>query len=128
MKKKIVYLLFVLCLIKLYHIADRRANFSLNLLINSFSVNAGEKSSLGPIADDYISIKNIFLNKKISVFKISEYILEECPACSHRIVEFVYPIKFKQDTNILISSKNEVEKINCEIISGTKYFNIHECK
>ena len=128
MRKKIIFLLFFLCLAKLYHIADRRMNFSLNLLINSFSVNAGEKSSLGPIADDYISIKNIFLNKKISVFKISEYILEECPSCSHRIVEFVYPIKFKQDANILISSYKEVEKINCEIISNTKYFNIHECK
>ena len=128
MRKKIIFLLFFLCLAKLYHIADRRMNFSLNLLINSFSVNAGEKSSLGPIADDYISIKNIFLNKKISDFRISEYILEECPACSHRIVEFVYPIKFNQDANILISSNKEVKKINCEIISNTKYFNIHECK
>ena len=86
MRKKIIFLLFFLCLAKLYHIADRRMNFSLNLLINSFSVNSGEKSSLGPIADDYISIKNIFLNKKISYFKISEYLLKDCPACSYRIV------------------------------------------
>ena len=128
MRKKIIFLLCFLCLAKLYHIADRRMNFSLNLLINSFCVNAGEKSSLGPIADDYIMIKKIFLNKKIAEFKISEYILEYCPGCSHRIVEFSYPIKFKQDANILIDSTKEVEEINCEIISNTKYFNIHECK
>ena len=59
MRKKIIFLLFFLCLAKLYHIADRRMNFSLNLLINSFSVNAGEQSSLGLIASDVILIKDV---------------------------------------------------------------------
>ena len=103
-------------------------DFSFTLLINSFNKNAGEKSSLGFLADDYISIKNIFLDKKISKYKISTYLLEDCPGCSHRIVEFTYPILFKQEANILIASIKESEKINCEIISTTNHFNIHECK
>ena len=70
MRKKIILLLFLLCLVKLYHIADRRMDFSFTLLINSFNKNAGEKSSLGFLADDYISIKNIFLDKKISKYKM----------------------------------------------------------
>ena len=41
MRKKIIYLLFVLCLIKLYHIADRSLKFSPNLLLSSFKKNAG---------------------------------------------------------------------------------------
>ena len=128
MRKKIIFLLFLLCLVKLYHIADRRMGFSFSLLTNSFNKNAGEKSSLGPFADDYISIKNIFLDKKISEFKISKYLVENCPLCSYQIVEFTYPILFKQKANILIASNKESKKINCEIISNTKLFNIYECK
>ena len=56
LKKKIVFLLFVLCLIKLYDIAGRSLNFSPNLLINSFKEDGGEKSSLGIIGDDVIPI------------------------------------------------------------------------
>ena len=128
MRKKIIFLLFLLCLVKLYHIADRRMGFSFDLLINSFNKNAGEKSSLGLFADDYISIKNIFLDKKISEFKISKYLLEDCPSCSRQIIEFTYPILFKQEANILIASNKESKKINCEVISNTKLFNIYECK
>ena len=65
MKKKIIYFLFLLSLIKLYDIADRSLNFSPNLLINSFEQNAGEKSSLGFLADDFIKIRNFFLSKNI---------------------------------------------------------------
>ena len=60
MRKKLFYLLFVLCLFKLYHIADRSLKFSPNLLINSFNQNVGEKISLGITGNDVISIKNFF--------------------------------------------------------------------
>ena len=62
MRKKIFFLLFVLCLIKLYDIAGRSLNFSSNLLINSFKEDGGEKSSLGITADDVIPIRSFFLN------------------------------------------------------------------
>ena len=128
MRKKIIFLLFFLCLAKLYHIADRRANFSLNLLINSFSVNAGEQSSLGPIAGDVILIKDMFLNKDISEFILSENILKNCPRCSHRIIEFIYPIKIKQKAAFLVAHKNDEKQKNCELISFTNSYNIYECK
>ena len=128
MRKKIIFLLFFLCLAKLYHIAERRTNFSLNLLINSFSVNAGEKSSLGQIGDDIIIIKNFFLNKDISEFVLSKDTLENCPRCSQRIIEFVYPIKIKQKATFLVAYKNEKKQKNCELTSFTKSYNIYECK
>ena len=128
MRKKIIFLIFFLCLAKLYHIADRRTNFSLNLLINSFSVNAGEQSSLGSIASDVILIKDIFLNKDISEFILSEDILKNCPRCAHRIIEFIYPVKIKQNAAFLIAYKNDEEQKNCELISFTKSYNIYECK
>ena len=128
MRKKIIFLLFFLCLAKLYHIADRRANFSLNLLINSFSVNAGEQSSLGQIGDDVILIKDIFLKKDISEFVLSKDTLENCPRCSHRIIEFIYPIKIKQNAAFLVAHKNDEKQKNCELISFTNSYNIYECK
>ena len=45
MRNKLFYLLFVLCLIKLYDIADRSLNFSTDLLQKSFKQGAGEKNS-----------------------------------------------------------------------------------
>ena len=128
MKNKIIFILFLLCIVKLYHIADQRVDFSLNLLLNSFNKNAGEKNSLGPLSDDYILIKKTFYEKKILEYKISDYILKDCPGCSHKIVEFTYPILFNSNANILITSNKESVKENCKIMSNTKYFNIHECK
>ena len=128
MRKKIIFLLFFCCLAKLYHIADRRMDFSLDLLINSFTVSAAEQSSLGQIADDVVLIKNIFLNKNVSEFMLSEDILRICPRCSHRIIEFIYPIKIKQNAAFLVAYKNDDKQKNCELISFTKSYNIYECK
>ena len=128
MRKKIIFLLFFLCLAKLYHIADRRMDFSLDLLINSFTVSAAEQSSLGQIADDVVLIKNIFLNKNVSEFMLSEDFLRICPRFSHRIIEFIYPIKIKQNAAFLVAYKNDDKQKNCELISFTKSYNIYECK
>jgi hypothetical protein len=128
MREKIIFLLFLLCLAKLYHIADRRMNFSLDLLINSFSLNAGERSSLEPFAGDVIKIKDYFLIKKVSEYKLSEDILKNCPRCSQRIIEFIYPVKFNQNSAFLIAYKNEEKQKNCKIVSFTESYNIYECK
>ena len=72
MRKKIVFLLFVLCLIKLYDIAGRSLNFSPNLLINSFKEDGGEKSSLGIIGADIIPIRDFFQSQNILEFQLSE--------------------------------------------------------
>mgnify|MGYP006201104103 FL=1 len=128
MKNKIIFVLFLLSLIKLYHIADQRMDFSFNLLLNSFNKTAGEKSSLGTLAEDYIFIKKTFKEKKILDYKISDYIIEDCPGCSHRIVEFTYPTQFNSNATFLIASNKESVNENCKTISNTKYFNIHECK
>ena len=128
MKTKIIFIIFILCLAKLYHIAERRMNFSLDLLINSFSLNAGERSSLAPFASDVIKIKDFFLIKNVSEYKLSENVLKNCPRCSQRIMEFTYPIKFNQNATFLITYKNEEKQKNCNIISFTKSYNIYECK
>ena len=128
MRKNIFYLLFVLCLIKLYYIADQSVQFSPNLLINSFKQNAGEKSSLGVTADDVIPIRNFLLNKNISEIKLSEEIIKNYEIYYQRIIEFTYPLKIKQNATVLIAHKIEDSQENCELLYLTQNFNIYECK
>ena len=128
MRKKIIYLLFILCLIKLYDIADRSLNFSPKLLINSFKEKAGEKSSLGRMADDIIPIRNFLLNKNILEFKLSEEIIKNNEMYYQRIIEFSYPIKTRQSANILVALNVEDAQENCELLYLTQNFNIYECK
>ena len=128
MRKKLFYILFVLCLIKLYHIADRSLKFSPNLLINSFNQNVGEKISLGTTGNDVISIKNFFLSKNILAYKLSEEILKNHEIYYQRIIEFSYPIKMTQKASILVSHKAEDTQKNCKLLHFTQTFNIYECK
>ena len=128
MRNKLFYILFVLCLIKLYHIADKSLKFSPNLLINSFNQNVGEKISLGITGNDVISIKNFFLSKNISSYKLSEEIIRNHEIYYQRIIEFTYPIKMTQKASILISHKAEDIQKNCELLHLTQTFNIYECK
>ena len=128
MRNKFFYLLLILCLIKLYYIADQSLHFSPTLLINSFKQNAGEKSSLGITADDIIPIKNFFMTKNISEYKLSEEIIKNNEIYYQRIIEFTYPIKIKQKASILVAKKVEDPKENCELLYLTQNFNIYECK
>ena len=93
MKKKLLYLFFFLCLIKLYDIADRSLNFSTDLLQKSFKHGSGEKNSFISAADDFIPIKNFFTNKSITNFKLSKEILKKENIVAYMtMIEFNYPI------------------------------------
>ena len=128
MRKKIIFLLFVLCLIKLYDIAGRSLNFSPNLLINSFKEDGGEKSSLVFTGDDVIPIRNFFLSNNIMEFKLSEKIKKNHEIYYLRMMEFNYPIKEVKNTPIFVTHKKEIVETNCELLLFTQNFNIYECK
>ena len=128
MRKKIFFLLFVLCLIKLYDIAGRSLNFSPNLLINSFNEDGGEKSSLCIICDDVIPIRNFFLSKNIMEFKLSKKIKKSHEIYYLRMMEFYYPIREVKNTPVLVAHKKEIVETNCELLLFTQNFNIYECK
>ena len=129
MRKKIIYLLFLLCLIKLYDIADRSLKFSPNLLANSFQENAGEKDSLNFLADDFISIRNFFVSKNILKFKLSNGIIKDEDQLSYsNIIEFNYPIRMEQTSPFLVSYIDEYVQAGCKLIYSTKNYYIHECE
>tara|TARA_B100001123_G_C15211259_1_gene987361 strand:+ start:1090 stop:1473 length:384 start_codon:yes stop_codon:yes gene_type:complete len=127
MKKKFFYLLFIFCLVKLYHIAYISLQFSPNLLINSFNKNVGAEISLGRTGEDVIPLKKFFSNKNISEFNLSSEILKNSEIYYQRIIEFTYPIKMNQKSNILVTHKNEDKQENCNLLHKTKNFHIYEC-
>jgi|TARA_B100000929_G_C15498595_1_gene416742 hypothetical protein len=128
MKDKIIYLLFFLCLAKIYYIADRNLNFSYVLLLESFKKNSGEKTSLGPVANDIISSKKFFLKKNINEFQLSDEIVEKKAEIYQRMIEFNYPIKNKKNTPILVARKSEGSQANCKLLISTQNLNIYECE
>lgn len=129
MKRKIIYSLFILCLIKLYHIADRSLHFSPNLLFSSFTQNAGEKRSLGVTFNDLAPIRDFFIDKKITKFSVSNEIKNNHPEIFYlRLLQFNYPAKLNNDASIRIKLKREKSKNNCKLLYFTENFNIHECK
>mgnify|MGYP001169272465 FL=1 len=128
MKKKIIYLLFVLCLIKLYHIADRSLKFSPNILINSFKKRVAERSSLNFTAVDVLPIRNFFVSKNIQEFKFKDGIMKNPDMSYQSIIEFAYPVKMKQNATILVSHNMDDVQSNCRLLHSTKNFNIHDCK
>ena len=127
MKKKIFYFLFVLCLIKLYHISDQSLHFSSKLLANSFSKNTGEKESLGYLSKDLIQIREFFHESNISDYELSREI-SDTDLYHQRIIEFTYPIKLKNKSTTLIATKTEEVSTNCNLINYTDTFKIYECK
>ena len=128
MKNKIIYLLFIFCLAKVYYIADQNLKFSPALLVNSFKKNSGEKTSLGLAANDVIASKKIFLDKNITEFQLSNEIIEKRAEIYQRMVEFNYPIKNKKNSSIFVSHKSEGIRTNCKLLSSTPNLNIYECE
>ena len=128
MKNKIIYTLFILCLVKIYYIADRNLKFSPTLLNSSFKESAGDIKSLGDAAPDVISAKKFFLKAGISNFQLSDFIIEKNQLIYQRMIEFAYPIKVKKSSSTFISHKSEKIKLNCKIIHNTQNLNIYECK
>ena len=128
MKKYFIYFFFILCLIKLYHIADISLNFSTNLLTNSFKKNSGEEKSLNIAYDDIGSINKYLLNNNIRNFKLSEKIILDQSIFFYHLIEFNYPIIMKKKSNTLIAYKTDEVKNKCQLIHTTKIFNLYDCK
>ena len=128
MKNKIIYLLFILCLAKVYYIADRNLKFSPSLLINSFKENSGEKNSLGLMANELISTKKFFLRNNITEFQLSDEIIQQRMEIYQRIVEYNYPLKNKKSSPIFVAHKEDNAPNNCLILFSTQNINTYECR
>tara|TARA_E500000178_G_scaffold343785_1_gene391063 strand:+ start:51 stop:452 length:402 start_codon:yes stop_codon:yes gene_type:complete len=124
--EKIFSIIFLLCLVKIFHIGYFSSHFSFKTLSNSFSEFNNEAESLDIYANDLIPIKKYLIKKEINSYKIEDQILNDCEALCQRIIEFNYPIKHIRNSNYIISfTKNKF--VNCKKIIKTKNLSLNEC-
>ena len=128
MKKKLVFFVFVLCLIKLFHIKDRSLVFSSDILFNFYKKNVAEKESLGNVGVDIIPIRDFFVKNNIKNFRFTSSTIKNHELYFQRLIEFAYPIKVKNEAKFLVSHNSENKVSNCKVVQKTHSFNIYECK
>jgi hypothetical protein len=100
-----------------------RSGFFFKIIKNPFAKDSGIEFSLPPQA---IESNKIIKKQKLNSFNLSDGIKNN-EALYQRIIEFNYPVKFKNYTNIYFSLKKEKLPENCEIIERGEYLYLHKC-
>tara|TARA_Y100001970_G_scaffold159719_1_gene195430 strand:+ start:6685 stop:7068 length:384 start_codon:yes stop_codon:yes gene_type:complete len=116
-----LFLILLVCVLKLFHIGYKRVHFSTDLLINSFKENSGREIV---VEKKILEANKLILDNKIQNFNISNN-LKLNHYFKQRIVEVSYPIKLNQDSKFVITTNKE--KLNCQLKSNSKEFKLYEC-
>ena len=123
-KFKILRIFFlVLIFIQIFYIYEYRSGFNFEIIKNPFVKNSGIEFSLPPQA---IESKKIIVKKQLDSFNLS-YGIKSNEALYQRIIEFNYPIRFKNNTNIYFFLKQEKSPENCSILEDGEYLYLSKC-
>ena len=123
---KTFLIIFLLCLIKIFHIGYFSSFFSTKILFHTFSPLNAENSSLIYFSSDLIPIKKYLIKEKINNYKIEDKILKKCSALCQRIIEFNHPISHTNVSKFMISLKED-KFSRCKEIIKTKNLKLNEC-
>jgi len=123
-KFKILRIFFlVLIFIQIFYIYEYRSGFNFEIIKNPFSKNSGIEFSVPPQA---IESKRIIVKNQLDSFNLSDGIKSN-EALYQRIIEFNYPIRFKNNTNIYFFLKQEKSPENCSILEDGEYLYLSKC-
>ena len=116
-----LFLILLVCVLKLFHIGYKRVHFSTDLLFNSFVKNFGSEMAL----QDYVLEANkLITDNQLINFDLSNN-LKSNGYFKQRIVEFSYPVKLSEKSKFKITYLKE--KVNCNLLSKSRKFNLYEC-
>ena len=116
-----LFLILLICVLKLFHIGYKRVHFSTDLLFNSFVKNFGSEMAL----QEYVLEANkLIIDNQLINFDLSNN-LKSNGYFKQRIVEFSYPVKLSEKSKFKIT--NLKEKVNCNLLSKSKKFKLYEC-
>ncbi len=116
-----LFLILLVCIIKLFHIGYKRVHFSSDLLINSFKENYGKEVVL---EKNILEANKLILDNKIKNFNLSSN-LKLNHYFKQRIVEFSYPVKLNKNSKFIITSNKE--NLNCKLKSTSEKLKLYEC-
>ena len=114
-------LIFIICLIKLFHIGYYRINFSTNLLFHSFEEDFANNLA---VTENVLEADELIKKSNIPDFNLSNN-LYSSGYFRQRIVEFSYPIRFNKNSKFVIDLYDS--KLNCNVILESERIKLYEC-
>ena len=116
-----LFLIVVICLIKLFHIGYYRINFSTNLLFHAFEKDFANNQA---VSDNVLETYQLIKQSKIPDFNLSNN-LNLSGYFRQRIVEFSYPIRFDKNSKFVIALSDS--RLNCKIKLESERIKLYEC-
>tara|TARA_B100000470_G_C19587440_1_gene300596 strand:+ start:225 stop:608 length:384 start_codon:yes stop_codon:yes gene_type:complete len=116
-----LFLIVLICLIKLFHIGYYRIHFSPNLLFHTFERDFANNKA---VSDIVLEANQLIEKAKIVDFNLSNNLILN-DYFKQRIVEFSYPIRLNKNSKFIIAPSDL--KLNCKINLESERIKLYEC-
>ena len=116
-----LFLIVVICLIKLFHIGYYRINFSTNLLFYTFKKDFANNQA---VSDNVLEAYQLIRKSKISNFNLSNKLYLN-GYFKQRIVEFSYPIRLDANSQFVLALSDS--RLTCKVKLESKRIKLYEC-
>ena len=116
-----LFLIVLICLIKLFHIGYYRIHFSPNLLFHAFERDFANNKA---VSDIVLEANQLIEKAKIVDFNLSNNLILN-DYFKQRIVEFSYPIRLNKNSKFIIAPSDL--KLNCKINLESERIKLYEC-
>ena len=116
-----LFLIVLICLIKLFHIGYYRIHFSPNLLFHTFERDFANNKA---VSDIVLEANQLIEKAKIVDFNLSSNLILN-DYFKQRIVEFSYPIRLNENSKFIIAPSDL--KLNCKINLESERIKLYEC-
>ena len=121
--KKFKFFFLILCIIQLFYIFHFRSGFKYEIIKNPFNESSGISYALHPSVIE----SNDFLKKQKAInFNLSES-LKKDTYLYQRTIEFNYPIRINEVSQLIFFLKDEEIPNTCVLIETGKYLKLTQC-
>ena len=117
-KLKILFL--IICTLQLLYLLNYRSGFKYEIIKNPFSLDSGISHALSP---QVIESKNILKKQKAIEFNLSAN-LKSDTYFYQRSIEFNYPIRINQSSELIFFLFDEDISENCNVLETGKYLKL----
>tara|TARA_B100000287_G_C20129851_1_gene581793 strand:- start:6 stop:407 length:402 start_codon:yes stop_codon:yes gene_type:complete len=121
--KKAKFILILIIILQLIYIANKKINFSFDVLVNSFQPNYGSKYIF---PENILELKIITEKEKFTYFNISKKLKNDV-YFYQRSVEYLYPIRFNEKFERIFFSVEEKIPNTCILKKKYKHFILAQC-
>ena len=121
--KKFKFFFLIVCIIQLFYIFYFRSGFKYEIIKNPFNENSGINYAL---SSEVIESNDILKKHKAIDFNLSEG-LKKDTYLYQRSIEFNYPIRINESSQLIFFLNDEDFPNTCKIIETGKYLKLTQC-